>query len=363
MSFSCGIIGLPNVGKSTLFNALTASQGAQVGNFPFCTVEPNTGSVAIQDPRLEALAKVAQSQQIIPSQTTFVDIAGLVQGAAKGQGLGNQFLGHIRNVDAIVHVLRCFAGNARETITHVFESIDPLRDAQVVETELMLADLASVERRLERLAKRARTDEEKVTLAALTKAKEVLDEGHPLRDAALSIDHQNELADLLTSKPVLYLCNMAEEEAKDGNVFSKNVIDTMGAAQTMLISAQIEMEIAQLTQEQERSDYLQALGFESSGLARLAKRGYDLLGLISFFTAGEKETRSWSLLRGSTAKQAAHTIHSDFARGFIRAETVSWQDFVKLGGEAACRQAGKLRSEGREYIVADGDVMHFRFNV
>lgn len=367
MGFKCGIVGLPNVGKSTLFNALTKTAAAQAANYPFCTIEPNTGEVAVPDPRLKKIAEAAGSKEIIPTRISFVDIAGLVRGASKGEGLGNQFLANIREVDAIVHVLRCFED---DDITHVEGCIDPVADAETVETELMLADLESLERRIVPLRKKAsgKDKEAMAVLPVMEKALALLQDGKPVRLLLKDLD-QEELRilrslNLLTSKPVLYVCNVAEGDAATGNEHTK-AVEEMAAAQgagVVIISAAIEAEIAQLSDE-EAAEYLQAMGLEEPGLNRLIQAGYQLLDLITFFTAGPKEARAWTVRRGAKAPQAAGVIHSDFERGFIRAQTIAYDDFVSLGGETAAREAGKARDEGKDYVVQDGDVMLFKFNV
>jgi len=363
MGFSCGIVGLPNVGKSTLFNALTATQAAEAANYPFCTIEPNIGRVAVPDERLAVCARLGKSAKIIPTQLEFVDIAGLVRGAAQGQGLGNQFLGHIREVDAIAHVLRCFGD---DNVVHVEGSVDPVRDAEVVETELMLADLDSLERRVAAAEKRARGGD-KEARALLEVAAPLLGglrDGRPARAAGVS---QAELAplQLLSAKPVLYVANVDEADAAAGNAASRRVAEYAAAqgAGTVLISAAIEAELMQLADEAERRDYLVALGLAEPGLGRVIGAGYTLLDLVTFLTVGPKEARAWTVPRGTKAPQAAGVIHSDFEKGFIRAETISYDDFVACGGEQGAKDAGKMRLEGAEYIVADGDIMHFRFNV
>ena len=367
MGFRCGIVGLPNVGKSTLFNALTRTAAAQAANYPFCTIEPNTGEVAVPDERLRKIAAAAGSKEIIPTRINFVDIAGLVRGASKGEGLGNQFLANIREVDAIVHVLRCFED---DDITHVEGRIDPVSDADTVETELMLSDLESLERRIVNTRKKA-TGKDKEALAQLPimeKALAVLNEGKPVRVAAKEMDaeEKRELRglNLLTSKPVLYVCNVAEADAAEGNAHS-TAVAKMAAEQgagTVVISAAIEAEIAQLP-EDEVGDYLEAMGLAEPGLDRLIRAGYDLLDLITYFTAGPKETRAWTVGKGTKAPQAAGVIHTDFEKGFIRAQTIAFDDYVGLGGEVGAKEAGKARDEGKEYVVVDGDVMLFKFNV
>ena len=363
MGFKCGIVGLPNVGKSTLFNALTQTAAAQAANYPFCTIEPNVGDVAVPDPRLETLAKIIPSQEIIPTRITFVDIAGLVRGASKGEGLGNQFLANIREVDAIAHVLRCFVD---DDITHVEGRIDPVGDAEVVETELMLADLDSLERRIVPLEKKAKGGEKeaKEQVALMQKAIALLREGKPARTAELTPEEREpyRLLGMMTQKPVLYVCNVEEGSAATGNKYSKMVEDKAKAegARAVVISARIEEEVAQLPNE-ERGEFLAAIGLEEPGLNRMIRTGYDLLGLITFFTVGPKEARAWTVSKGSKAPQGAGVIHTDFEKGFIRAETIAYADYVAGNGEAGAREAGKFRLEGKEYVVADGDVMHFRF--
>ena len=366
MGFRCGIVGLPNVGKSTLFNALTETQAAQAANYPFCTIEPNVGNVGVPDPRLDDLARIAGSQKIIPTQLGFVDIAGLVRGASKGEGLGNQFLGNIREVDAIVHVLRCFEN---DDIQHVDERIDPVSDADTVETELMLSDLESLEKRVPAAQKKAAQGdkENKLIAAVLAPALELLREGKPARLARP--DGEDELrvfnqAQLLTAKPVLYVCNVDEESAANGNDFSAKVFEKAKAegANAVIVSAAIESELSGMDPE-ERMVFLEEMGLHETGLARVIRSGYDLLHLITFFTVGPKEARAWTVHRGAKAPDAAGEIHSDMQRGFIRAETIAFDDFISLGGESGAKDAGKLRQEGKEYVVQDGDVMHFKFNV
>ncbi len=364
MGFKCGIVGLPNVGKSTLFNALTQTAAAQAANYPFCTIEPNVGDVAVPDPRLETLASIAGSQEIIPTRITFVDIAGLVRGASKGEGLGNQFLANIREVDAVAHVLRCFID---DDITHVEGKIDPVSDAETVETELMLADLESLEKRLKPLEKKANGGEKeaKEQLALMMKAVVLLREGKPARRAELAPEERGPYSQLglMTAKPVLYVCNVEEGSAATGNAISAKVEAMAKAegARSVVISAKIEEEIAQMPMA-DRADFLESLGLEEPGLNRLIRTGYELLGLLTFFTVGPKEARAWTVTKGSKGPQAAGVIHTDFEHGYIRAETIAFNDYVAGKGEAGAREAGKFRLEGKEYVVADGDVMHFRFN-
>lgn len=366
MGFRCGIVGLPNVGKSTLFNALTETQAAQAANYPFCTIEPNVGQVAVPDERLQKIAAIAKSAKIIETQLGFVDIAGLVKGASKGEGLGNQFLGNIREVDAIVHVLRCFED---DDIQHVANKVDPIADAEVVETELMLSDLESLEKRVPAAAKRgaAGDKEAKAMASVLGQALELLREGKPARLTVPNDDEEARLfrqAQLLTAKPVLYVCNVAEEDAADGNDLSAKVFAKAAAegAEAVVVSAAIEAELVAMPEE-DRGEFLEALGLTESGLARVIRAGYKLLGLKTFFTAGPKEARAWTFPDGAKAPQAAGEIHSDFERGFIRAETIAYEDYIALGGEAGAKEAGKLRQEGKEYVVQDGDVLLFKFNV
>ena len=366
MGFRCGIVGLPNVGKSTLFNALTETAAAQAANYPFCTIEPNVGRVAVPDPRLQKIAAIAKSAQVVETQLEFVDIAGLVRGASKGEGLGNQFLGNIREVDAIVHVLRCFEGG---DVTHVEGRVDPIADAETVETELMLADLESLEKRVPNLAKKAQQGdkEAKVQASILGQALELLRASKPARLTQPRDEEEKEALDraqLLTAKPVLYVCNVDEGDAADGNALSARVFEKAATegAKAVVISAAIEAEIATMDPA-DRPEFLSDLGLEETGLARVIRAGYDLLHLITFFTAGPKESRAWTVEKGAKAPQAAGVIHTDFERGFIRAETISYADYIACGGETGAREAGKLRSEGKDYVVQDGDVMLFRFNV
>jgi GTP-binding protein YchF len=363
MGFKCGIVGLPNVGKSTLFNALTQTAAAQAANYPFCTIEPNVGEVAVPDPRLDTLARLGKSAEIIPTRLTFVDIAGLVRGASKGEGLGNQFLATIREVDAIAHVVRCF----EETdVIHVEGKVDPIADIETVETELMLADLDSLEGRVIALEKRVRgaDKEAKETLALVERALALLRDGKPARLIERKPEEEKafRMLGLLTATPVLYVCNVDEASAATGNALSRLVEARAREeeARAVVISAKIEEEIAALTRA-EREEFLAAIGLAEPGLDRLIREGYALLDLVTYFTVGPKEARAWTVTRGTRAPQAAGVIHTDFERGFIRAETISYGDYVALGGEAGARDAGKLRLEGKEYVVADGDVMHYRF--
>ncbi|MCB1520154.1 MAG: redox-regulated ATPase YchF [Hyphomicrobiaceae bacterium] len=363
MGFKCGIVGLPNVGKSTLFNALTQTAAAEAANYPFCTIEPNVGEVGVPDERLDKLAAIAGSKQIIPTRLTFVDIAGLVRGASKGEGLGNQFLAVIREVDAVAYVLRCFED---DDITHVEGRIDPTADAETVETELMLADLDSCERRLSSLEKRAKggDKEAKAQIVLLEKAVVLLREGKPARLASIEPDEQVlwQQLQLLTAKPVLYVCNVDEASAANGNAHSQRVFERAAAegAEAVAISAKIESELSGLEAD-ERSAFLADLGLSEPGLNRLIRAGYKLLGLVTYFTVGPKEARAWTITQGTKAPQAAGVIHTDFEKGFIRAETIAYSDYVTLGGEVGAKDAGKMRLEGKEYVVNDGDVMHFRF--
>lgn len=363
MGFKCGIVGLPNVGKSTLFNALTQTAAAQAANYPFCTIEPNVGDVGVPDPRLDALADIAGSAQIIPTRLTFVDIAGLVRGASKGEGLGNQFLANIREVDAIAHVVRCFEDT---DITHVEGKIDPVADIETIETELMLADLDSLEKRALGLEKRAKGGDKdsKEQLDLVNRCLVLLREGKPARLVERTAEEERNfrMLGLLSSKPVLYVCNVEEAAADKGNVFSDQVKLRAAeeGAKAVVISAKIESEIAVLP-EADRRDYLEAVGLAEPGLNRVIRAGYELLDLVTYFTAGPKEARAWTITRGTRAPQAAGVIHTDFEKGFIRAETIAYDDYVGLKGEAGARDGGKLRLEGKEYVVRDGDVLHFRF--
>ena len=363
MGFKCGIVGLPNVGKSTLFNALTQTAAAQAANYPFCTIEPNVGEIAVPDARLDKLAALAKSAQIVPTRISFVDIAGLVKGASKGEGLGNQFLANIREVDAIIHVVRCFEDS---DVTHVAGKINPIADIETVETELMLADLESLERRSDALEKKAKggDKEAKETLDLVNRSLLLLREGKPARLVERKPEEEKlfHSLGLLTSMPVLYACNVDEASAAAGNAYSREVEQRAKAegAVAVVISAKIESEIAMLPAE-ERADYLAAVGLQETGLDRLIHAGYALLHLVTYFTAGPKEARAWTVTQGTKAPQAAGVIHTDFEKGFIRAETIGYDDYVATGGETGAKDAGKMRLEGKDYVVVDGDVMHFRF--
>ncbi len=364
MGFKCGIVGLPNVGKSTLFNALTKTASAQAANFPFCTIEPNIGEVAVPDERLEKIASIAGSKEIIPTRLNFVDIAGLVKGASKGEGLGNQFLANIRETDAIAYVLRCFEN---DDIVHVSGMIDPIIDAQIVETELMIADLESLKKRISGLEKKIRGQDKnaKLTLDLIYRSIKVLEEDRPARFVERTEDEEKAFKELqlLTSKPVLYVCNVNEDGAANGNELTKQVEQYASEqeAAMVVISAEIESQLAQLETE-EQLEYLSELGLTEPGLNRLIKQGYKLLDLITYFTAGPKETKAWTIKKGTKAPQAAGVIHTDFEKGFIRAQTISYDDYIEYGGELGAKNAGKARDEGKEYIVNDGDVMLFKFN-
>ena len=364
MGFKTGIVGMPNVGKSTLFNALTKTAAAQAANFPFCTIEPNTGVVSVPDVRLDKLAAIAESKQILPAQMTFVDIAGLVKGASKGEGLGNQFLANIRECDAIAHVLRCFED---DDVTHVDGRVNPVEDAETIETELMLADLESIEKRMVNIVRKVRGgDKEAVDQERLLNAaKAALEDGKPARTVEIDVDDRKtwDMLQLLTAKPVLFVCNVEEENAAAGNAHSAAVAkmaEAQGAA-SVVISAAIEEEISQLDAE-EAEMFLDEMGLQEAGLDRLIKAGYALLHLQTYFTVGPKEARAWTIHEGTSAPQAAGVIHGDFERGFIRAETIAYDDFIEFNGEQGAKEAGKMRSEGKTYIVKDGDVMHFLFN-
>jgi len=367
MGFNCGIVGLPNVGKSTLFNALTQTAAAQAANYPFCTIEPNVGRVAVPDPRLDRLVEIAKSQKEIPTQLEFVDIAGLVRGASKGEGLGNQFLANIREVDAIVHVLRCFEDG---DITHVEGNVDPVRDAETIETELMLADLDSLERRFVPLEKKAKNNDKdaKAQVEVMGPLLAALREGKPARTVRFDDEDQRRIVrtlGLMTTKPVLYVCNVDEGSAATGNDFSAKVAAFAAAEGNshVVISAAIEAEIAQIGSDEERAEFLETLGLGETGLTRVIRAGYELLHLVTFFTVGPKEARAWTVQKGAKAPNAAGVIHTDFERGFIRAETIAYDDFIACGGEAGSKEAGKMRLEGKDYVVQDGDIFHFLFNV
>lgn len=363
MGFKCGIVGLPNVGKSTLFNALTQTAQAAAENYPFCTIEPNTGQVPVPDERMKKLAGIAGSKELIPTQLEFVDIAGLVRGAASGEGLGNKFLAHIREVDAIIQVIRCFED---DDITHVDGKIDPISDAETIETELMLADLESLEKRTEGLVKKIRGgDKEAIHQSALIeKALAALNDGKPARTVELEEDDKAVFKNLqlLTAKPILYVCNVDEDSAATGNELSKKIEEKAASegAGTVVISAAIEAEVAQLDND-ERSEFLADLGLTETGLGRIIRAGYDLLHLITYFTVGPKECRAWTITKGTKAPQAAGVIHTDFEKGFIRSETITYDAYVEHNGETGCKEAGQMRLEGKEYVVLDGDVLHFRF--
>lgn len=366
MGFQCGIVGLPNVGKSTLFNALVQTAQAEAANYPFCTIEPNSGRVGVPDERLEKLAALAGSKEIIPTQLEFVDIAGLVKGASKGEGLGNQFLAHIREVDAIFYVLRCFVD---DDVTHVEGSVDPMRDFELIETELVLADLESVEKRIQSVSKKAKGNdkEAKETLALLETFLPILSEGKPARDyQPADKDEAKRVAmlQLLTSKPAMLVCNVDEESADGGNALSAKVAAFAGQNNMacVVVSAKIEAEIAALESDEEKREFLETIGLKETGLTRVIKAGYGLLKLITYFTIGPKEARAWTIPQGTLAPGAAGVIHTDFEKGFIRSETIAYDDYIAGGGESGAKEAGKFRLEGKEYVVQDGDVLHFRFN-
>ena len=365
MGFKCGIVGLPNVGKSTLFNALTETSSAEAANYPFCTIEPNSGIVSVPDKRLTSLSELVQSQKVIPAQMQFVDIAGLVSGASKGEGLGNKFLSHIREVDAIIHVVRCFENT---DITHVENSINPLRDSDIIDTELMLADLESLERQTQNMSKKVKSNDTdaKNDLDLMKKLSQFLSDGIPIRLVDLTDEEIKKIKafNLLTSKPVLYACNVNEDDASNGNDFTKNIFDKAKTenCDAIIISGSIESEIAMLD-ENEKKEFLKDLNLKESGLNRLIRTGFNLLDLITFFTVGPKETRAWTIKNNSTAPEAAGIIHTDFQKGFIRAETISYDDYLNFKNEQAVKDAGRMRVEGADYIVKDGDVFHFRFNV
>lgn len=366
MGFNCGIIGLPNVGKSTLFNALTATAKAEAANFPFCTIEPNTGRVGVPDLRLHTIAAIGQSAKIIPTQLEFVDIAGLVRGASKGEGLGNQFLANIREVDAVIHVLRCFVD---ENVTHVEGEVNPVRDAETVETELMLADMEMLEKRVESLTKKARGSDKTAVLQLkiIEQVLSALQKGQPARTLKIMKEDKKtfEMLQLLSAKPVLYVSNVEEDSAAGGNNLSEEVTNmaiNQGAV-SVVISAKIEEEIAILEDDSEKKEFLETMGLRETGLTRVIRAGYELLNLITFFTVGPKEARAWTISKNATAPQAAGVIHTDFEKGFIKAETIAYEDFVDYDGEQGAREAGKMRQEGRDYQVQDGDIMLFRFNV
>ncbi|MGE4314114.1 MAG: redox-regulated ATPase YchF [Pseudobdellovibrionaceae bacterium] len=366
MGFNCGIVGLPNVGKSTLFNALTQTAAAQAANFPFCTIEPNVGKVAVPDERLDKIAMIGKSAKIVPTQLEFVDIAGLVKGASKGEGLGNQFLANIRETDAICHVLRCFEDS---DITHVEGSVDPIRDAETIETELLLADLESLERQIEGQSRKAKSGDKdiKAQLDLMTRIKDALSQGIPARKVDVATDERKayRMLQLLTSKPILYVCNVSESDAATGNDWTKKVAEMAAkqGSESVVISAAIEAEIAQLDSEDDKKDLLESMGLTEPGLNKIIRAGFKLLHVQTYFTVGPKEARAWTIPVGAKAPQAAGVIHTDFEKGFIRAETIAYDDFVTHNGEVGAKEAGKMRSEGKEYIVKDGDIILFRFNV
>ncbi len=367
MGFNCGIVGLPNVGKSTLFNALTATAAAQAANFPFCTIEPNVGKVGVPDARLDIIAKIGNSAKIVPTQLEFVDIAGLVKGASKGEGLGNQFLTNIRETDAIIHVLRCFED---DDITHVDGSVDPIRDAETIETELLLADLESIEKQIGNLERKAKGGDKELIgqVEFMKRIKAALDEGNAARTVAAENEDEARWAKtmgMLTAKKILYVCNVNEDDAAAGNAFSQQVEEMAKAqgSQSVVICAAIESEIAQLESAEERAEFLETIGLEEAGLDRIIRAGYSLLGLHTYFTCGPKEARAWTVRTGAKAPEAAGAIHTDFEKGFIKAEVIGYNDFVEAGGEQGAKDTGKMRQEGKEYVVCDGDVILFRFNV